>query len=320
MAAPLGSTRKPLPLPLFHLTPVAAAASAILLASCSQPGKPETAGPGPAAKPLVFATNYPVTYFAERIAGDHVILRFPAPADEDPAFWKPSAEEIAAFQSAALILLNGATYEKWLDKVSLPSRILVDTSAGLSSAFIRTKEAATHSHGKEGAHSHAGTAFTTWIDFSQAKKQAEAARAALAGLVPSAAETVNRNAEALQADLDQLDADLQAVAQGIGDRPLVASHPVYQYLARRYQLRIEAVLWEPETVPDEAAFGNLKRILATHPAQWMIWEGEPAAETVAMLDSLGVKSVVFDPCGNRPETADWLSVMRQNIENLKAIR
>lgn len=287
-----------------------------LSCSCSKQGAP---GPEQRSKPLVQTTNYPVTYFAQRIAGDAVEIRFPAPPDGDPAFWQPQAEEVASLQSANLVLTNGATYEKWMDRVSLPGHLVADTSAGFSAEFIQVKDAVSHSHGKEGAHSHAGTAFTTWLDFNLAKQQAEAIRTALVRLVPGAAEAMNRNAAALVADLDKLDADLQAVAKTIGAQPLVASHPVYQYFARRYQLRIEPVLWEPDVVPDEAALQGLKALLANHPAKWMIWEGTPAAESVSKLDALGVKSVVFDPCGNRPESGDWLSVMRQNVEGLRAI-
>ena len=42
-------------------------------------------------------------------SGDLIDVTYPGPADEDPAFWQPGAEEIAAYQSADLILLNGAT-------------------------------------------------------------------------------------------------------------------------------------------------------------------------------------------------------------------
>lgn len=295
-------------------------AAAGLLSSCSDSGPGSEEGPGAGSKPLVLTTNYPVTYFAQRIGGKHVDLRFPAPPEGDPAFWQPKADDVAMFQSAALVLLNGATYEKWLDRVSLPGHLLADTSAGFATEFIQVQDAVTHSHGKEGAHAHSGTAFTTWLDLRQAQQQAEAIRAALLRLVPAAEAELNQRAAALQADLEKLDADLRAVAKAIGDRPLVASHPVYQYFARRYQLRIEPVLWEPEVVPDETALDTLKGLLAQHPAQWMIWEGEPAAASVAKLAALGIKSVVFDPCGNRPESGDWLSVMRQNVANLQSVR
>jgi zinc transport system substrate-binding protein len=49
----------------------------------------------------------------------------------------------------------------------------------------------------------------------------------------------------------------------------------------------------------------------------MIWEGEPTPEIVARLEELGVESVVFEPCGNTPDSGDYLSVMQANVRNLE---
>lgn len=46
----------------------------------------------------VYVFNYQLKDFAERIGGEHVRVAFPAPADEGPAFWRPHAETIAAYQ------------------------------------------------------------------------------------------------------------------------------------------------------------------------------------------------------------------------------
>ena len=101
-------------------------------------------------------------------------------------------------------------------------------------------------------------------------------------------------------------------------QPLVASHPVYAYLARRYGVNIQSVLWEPTDVPNAQQWAELETILSDHASKWMIWEGEPNAASVAILRSTGVNSLVFDPCGNVPDQGDFLSVMRQNVENLKS--
>jgi len=61
----------------------------------------------------VYAVNYPLAYFAERIGGSSVNVVLPVPADIDPAFWEPDASVIAEFQQADLILLNGAGYANW---------------------------------------------------------------------------------------------------------------------------------------------------------------------------------------------------------------
>ena len=97
---------------------------------------------------------------------------------------------------------------------------------------------------------------------------------------------------------------------------MLASHPVYQYMARHYELNLASVHFEPDEYPSENAWWDLGKLLAEHPAEWMLWEGEPMAETSSTLAELGVRSVVFDPCGNAPEQGDYLTVMRENVSNL----
>lgn len=267
----------------------------------------------------VAVANYPLKYFAERLGGEHVKVTFPVPADEDPAFWKPSDDQVASFQQADLILMNGATYSKWAEKATLPRAKVVDTSAGFKAKYIIIANATAHSHGPGGVHSHAGTSFTTWLDFQQAIAQAEAVQTALIRKLPAAKDTITQNFAALRTELQALDQRLLTAGTKLAKQPLVASHPVYQYLARRYGLNLKEVLWEPEEVPTDAQMADLKKILATHPAKWMLWEGEPAKESVAKIQALGLQSAVFDPCGNVPETGNWLSVMQANVASLERV-
>jgi zinc transport system substrate-binding protein len=262
-------------------------------------------------------TNYPLQYFAQRIAGNLADVRFPMADDGDPAFWQPDAAAIGRYQSASTILVNGATYEKWLPSATLPEAKIVDTSAGFRDRYIQVEDAVTHSHGPEGEHSHAGTAFTTWLDFQQAEKQAAAVHEALAKIAPDEAATLSKNYDALRADLQKLDQEMREVATKIGDRPLIASHPVYDYWSRAYGLKLESVHWEPDVVPSDEAIADLRKLLESHPAKVMIWEGVPDSASVEKLNELGLASVVFDPCGNLNESGDWLVVMRSNIDALR---
>ncbi len=271
------------------------------------------------AKPRVAVANYPLKYFVERLAPEQVEILYPVPADEDPAFWKPTDRQIASYQGADLILMNGATYSKWAEKATLPRARQVDTSASFKKQFIVIANATTHSHGPGGEHSHAGTAFTTWIDFQQAIAQAEAVRNALTKKLPAAKNEIESRFSTLRGELEGLDARLLAVGKKLGQQPLVASHPVYHYFARRYGLNLKNVLWEPEEVPTDAQMAELQKLLASHPAKWMIWEGEPAKASVEKIKSLGLQSTVFDPCGNTPDKGNWLSVMQTNVANLEQV-
>jgi zinc transport system substrate-binding protein len=272
-----------------------------------------------AEEPLtIYTVNYPLQYFAQRIAGEHAQVIFPGPADADPAFWMPDTETIQRYQQADLILLNGAGYAKWTKRVSLPRLRSVNTSAGFQDRLIREQGGIAHSHGPGADHSHAGIAFTTWLDLEQAAQQAEAIMQALVRKRPAYQAEFKRNYAVLKKELLAPDAEIRSLMSNTA-QPLVASHPVYQYLARRYGLNLKAVMWEPETVPDEIQWQALSAMLQEHPANWMIWEGQPAPVSVQRLKEMGVGSLVYDPCANVPDRGDFMDVMQKNINNMKII-
>lgn len=288
----------------------------LLLASCApeekgSPEAPERRGPA-----KVYTVNYPLAYFAERIAGDAVNVVLPAPADVDPAVWSPAAEIVASYQQADLVLLNGAGYADWVQRVSLSQSRLVDTSAALQDRLIPVADDVTHSHGPSGDHSHQGTAFTTWLDIDLAIGQARAVFDALVRLKSEDEAAFRERLTVLEQELLELDKGLQEVAARIGDTPLLFSHPVYQYLVRRYDLNGYSLHWEPQELPDEGQWRELTSLLVGHPAAWMIWEDEPHQETVSRLERMGIESRVFRPCGNRLAEGDFLNVMQQNVRAL----
>lgn len=275
--------------------------------------------PVSAKEPMVVqAANYPLAYFAERIGTDSFEIQYLVDPEVDPAFWKPSDEAMMAFQQADIILRNGATYSKWMHHASLPVSAIVDSSREFRDFFIES-EGEMHTHGDGTVHSHGGVAFTTWIDFSQAAKQAEAIARRFAAVKPYEAEEIQANLEALKKDLAGLDASMKSLGGKIGSTPLLASHPIYQYMARAYGLKIEALEWEPEMEMTDEALGDLAKLQETHKAAWMIWEDEPGPANVTALAAQGIRSVVFSPCANRPVEGDWLSVMKQNLENLAEV-
>ena len=269
---------------------------------------------------IVYTTNYPLAYFAGRIGGDRVRVEFPAPSGVDPAFWTPSAEVISAYQGADLILLNGAGYEGWVSKTSLPESKLVNTSAGFEELYVVAEEAVVHTHGPEGEHEHENVAFTTWLDPQLAIEHARAIRDVLADRLPGTEAELEAGFEALEADLTELDARLEAWAAGLSGQELLASHPVYQYLARRYELNLRSVHFEPDQAPTAGAWRDLAVLLQGHSADWMLWEGRPLDETSGRLASdFGIGSVVFAPTGNRPASGEYLDAMRANVEALEAL-
>jgi zinc transport system substrate-binding protein len=199
----------------------------------------------------------------------------------------------------------------------LPRRRLVDTSTGFAENYIDAGSGAEHSHGSGKAHAHAGVAFTTWLDLQQAVRQADAIRQAIIEKRPQLKVQVDNNFAGLESDLLALDAELKSIVSGNQNQALLASHPVYQYLARRYDATVYSVVWEPDEFPDQSQWKSLQSLAQEHAAKWMLWEGKPNEESVERLTQMAIGSIVFDPCANVPTQGDFLSVMKNNLAELK---
>ena len=265
----------------------------------------------------VVSVNYPLHYFAQRIGGDFIQTVYPIPADGDPAYWNPDEKALGLYQKADLILDNGADYAKWMSKVSLPTSRIINTSKAFKDEYIRLTEGTTHSHGPEGEHVHQGYAFTTWLDFNKARQQAQAVRDALVIKLPDLKTNFEMNYQKLADDLQGLDDEMKKVSISMQNTTIFASHPVYQYLGAGYNLNILSEHWEPDQKPDKEQWEIFKARVDKNPGKIMLWEDQPLEEVAGELSNMGIIVVVFSPCANMVAEGDFLSVMKQNILNLK---
>jgi zinc transport system substrate-binding protein len=271
------------------------------------------------AKKRVAVVNYPLQYFTQRIAGDQVEVFFPVPRAEDPAFWKPQDKDIEAYQRADLILLNGAEYEKWLPAAVLPLTRQVVTSQTFADRYVQNGEVVTHSHGPQGMHSHGLIDFNTWMDPQQAALQAQSIHDELERLLPEAAKDFDTNLRALQKDLGEIDAAIQQASARLGNSPLLGSHPVYQYAARRYGWNLKSVHWEPDEMPSEEEWQKFEKLHRDHPGKIMLWEEDPLPTVAERLRKMGIEPIAFETCASEPEKGDYLTAMKSNAARLAAM-
>jgi len=271
-----------------------------------------------AEKPVIAAVNYPLAYFAERLGGDAVEVLFPVPADRDPAFWRPSLADITAIQKADVIALNGAGYAAWTTKVSLPRSRLVDTSAPFKADYIRT-ETITHSHGEDGEHSHEGVASHTWLNFSNAARQADTLAAAMKRRLPELAPAIDTASVEMAADLKALDINAREAAAKLDGAPIITTHPRYQYLGAAYQMNIHSLEWEAGAPPTDAQWDELSALMTRTGASLLIWEAAPPAEARAEAKAMGLRDIVLPTLANRPQDGDFISAMRKGLADLAAL-
>ena len=269
--------------------------------------------------PVVYSVNYPLAWMAGQIAGDRVEVVFPAPADIDPAHWQPSADDILLYQQADRVLLNGVNYASWIGFAALSSGRLVDTTAGMSDRFVPLGNI-THTHGPTGQHEHGDVASHTWLDPTLAAIQAGIVAETFISLLPEEEQAFLKNASKLAAQFDSLDVQLAEGFFGWAERGILYSHPVYQYLDKRFALNGRSLVWEPDQDPTEEEWQKLAVRLKEQPAEIMLWEAEPAADTVARLARLGITSIVFAVCGNRPKAGDYLQAMDANLNRMQVVK
>ena len=293
----------------------------VLVSGCGPGESTESAGDGSVAeesgtRPVIYVVNYPLYYFAKRIAGDQAEVVLPESSGSDPAFWKPGDDVLAAYQNADLILLWGADFAKWVKNVSLPLSRVVDTSTGITSQLIYEEEAVSHSHGDEGKHSHGAIAFNTWLDFQLMETQCRTITETLGARFPSGADEFTAAYELLKQDLQDLDQQFQAAVPEGFSETVFSSHPVYQYLGRRYGLSLINFHWEPGEMPDAEEWELFDQRVKETGARFMLWEGPPTDEIRARLESIGVTPIVILTGSGFPAEGDFLTVMSENARAL----
>lgn len=295
--------------------------SGVLISGCGPEESTESTEDGSVvaesgASPVIYVVNYPLYYFTKRIAGDQAEVVLPESSGSDPAFWRPGDDVLAAYQNADLILLWGADFAKWVKNVSLPLSRVVDTSTDIASQLIYEEEAVSHSHGDEGKHSHGAIAFNTWLDFQLMATQCKTITETLRARFPSGADEFATAYDVLKQDLQDLDQQFQAAVPDGFSETVFSSHPVYQYLGRRYGLSLINFHWEPGEMPDAEEWELFDQRVKETGVRFMLWEGAPTDEIRARLESVGVTPIVILTGSGFPKEGDFRSVMSKNARAL----
>jgi zinc transport system substrate-binding protein len=293
------------------------AVGTLALAACSKPvNEPTTRESGG-----VVASFYPAQYWTQRIVDTLVPVSCATPNGEDPASWRPGRDDMARLQKAELIVINGASFESWVSTAPLPRSRIVDSTAALTSPLISHAHAVTHSHGPGGEHSHEGIDGHTWLDPVNAAEQARAIAEALISMKPEYADTFRSNAARLDRDLQSLHAALGSIAPAMQGVTILASHPSYNYIGRRYGWRVVNLGIEPDDALTDADWNRVIALCdeAGPGPRIALWEDVPSAENAdGFTSKLGAASVIFRPGESKPVEGDYLSVMQDNIAALKA--
>ena len=189
----------------------------------------------------------PLAYFAERIGGDWVNTNIMVSPGEEPHSYEPTPEQMVAISESPIFFSIGVEYEDvWLPKFeeANPEMAVVNTSAGIDRIPVATSVAeigtptdveADH-HDEEG-----GLDPHVWLSPENGKIIAENMLNGLIKVAPEHEADFRSNYDALIADIDALDAQIQATLAGDQNQSFMVFHPAWGYFAKQYGLEQIAV-------------------------------------------------------------------------------
>lgn len=265
----------------------------------------------------IVAVNYPLAWMAEQIGGDQVRVLNRVPEGTDPALWQPTPEDVLAYQSADLILLNGDGYADWVSRASLPASRCLDTTRLLAEHVLRQSTAVTHRHGPDGDQAPGTMVLQTWVNPQLAILQAESICQRLESLQSETSSEFRARFSRLKDALLTLDAELEhAFASHSGAR-WIGTRSEFLYLGERYHLNLNVV--DPEHLSMDDKPESLKQPADKTRKTVLLCCEKPTPDAESAIDAAGLSVMVFDTGAARPTSGDYLTLMQSNVQRLRAL-
>jgi len=263
----------------------------------------------------VTASFYPYYFFASRIGGNKAQVTNITPAGGEPHDYEPSSGDIVKIESSKLLILNGAV-EPWGDKIQADLKgkntIVLVAGQGLFTQKV------TDENGIYTTDPH------IWLSPALAKKQVQAILNEFIKIDPQNKAYYTANANSLIADLDNLDEDYKAGLASCQKKDIVTSHAAFGYLANDYGLtQVPIAGLSPDAEPSLKQLADLTNFVKMNNIKYIFFESLVSPKLAQTLASeTNAQTLVLDPLeGLTPDALakgeDYLSVMKQNLQNLE---
>lgn len=300
------------------------AVGALLLTSgCAALSDDSGSSGSDSGKVQVAAAFYPLEFVAKRVAGDLAEVTPLTKPGVEPHDLELSINQTAALQSADLILTEHGFQPAVDDAVEQDVKgEVVDVEKVVELRKAEDGHEDEHAEGEEDEHSHGESDPHFWHDPLLMAQYSEGVRDALVKADPDNAETYEANAKSLTEDLTGVDEEFKTGLAQCKIKDVVVSHDAFGYLDK-YGLEFESIAGlTPDAEPNPAQLAEIGEHAKEHGVTTIFSErlvSTALADTLA--DDLGLKTAVLDPIEGLSadtEGEDYLSLMRQNLDALKA--
>lgn len=287
----------------------------IIFASCSGAGQnsgmeqsnnAEQVNVAGQKKVEIVASFYPLAEFARQVGGAGVDVKTVVSPGTEPHDFEPTPHDIAGINDATVFIYNGGTLDPWAKKIS--SELSSKTRSLDMTVLLKNESADPH----------------FWLDPVIAQKEVDVIRDALAVMDPSNAQTYNQNAAAYIESLRSLDKEFSSTLSSCATREIFTSHAAFSYLAARYGLtQVSIAGLSPDAEPSARRLADLATQAKAQNIKYIFFETLTSPRLADTLsNAIGAQTLVLNPLeGLTPDEVksgmDYLSVMRQNLANLK---
>jgi len=284
-----------------------AAATAASIAGCGA----EAAAPGGDGPVAVVASTDVWASVVEAVGGDQVqVTAVVAGQAGDPHSHQVSARDAAHLRGAELVVHNGGGYDSWVEQA------LGDGGPRRVTAFeLRPGKARGGDDGDDNEH--------VWYDLPTVAMVAGEVASQLSLIRPSAKAAFIAGADAFDARLDALEAEVSRLSTADKPGTVVATEPVAHYLLRAAGVTdatppefAEAI--EEETDPPAAAVAETQRLITERQVTALVHN--PQTETPVITDLIAAARTaglpVVDTTETLPSGQDYLTWMGNQIRAL----
>ena len=312
-------------MPALRCSLVLATTAALALSGCgSSAVTSATAGEQDAAVSAVVGF-YPYEFVTARVGGDAVDVTNLTEPGGEPHDLELTPRQVGAVGEADLVVYSAGfqpavdeAVEQQADDRALDVLTVVELREGGAHAdeAHADEDHADEAHEDE---AHAEGDPHVWLDPVRLGEIAGAVADRLTELDPDGADGYRSRAQALQAELGTLDDELRAGLATCERRQVVTSHDAFGYLAEAYDL--EQVAIAGLSPDDEASPQRMKEVAAQAEAAGVttVFFEELVSPKVAesLAREVGAQAEVLSPLEGPPDSGDYLTAMRENLERLR---
>ncbi len=285
-------------------------------------------------KVIVVATIFPLADWARNVGKDRVYVETLLPANASPHTFDPAPRDMRLVSKSQVFLKAGLQMDDWGASLvrsagkSGPQVVSVgDTlldAAKIPDVGHLDDDVETLGHDHEGhdhhGHSHGNVNPHFWLDPQLAMEAVLVIKDVLIKADPDGTEAYEANARAYIDELKAVDQELTKIFEPHAGKGFVSFHNAWPYFARRYQLKIAAVIEEyAGKTPSEKYLRDITDRLKGMGISTVFSEPQLNSRVAAVIArEIGGHVSVLDPYGTEgnPDRGTYIKTMRYNAAQL----